>query len=67
MTEGIQERFKRVLETKKHANDSVAAGREYVEAYVEFIHYVERLHLDLSGQTAPHGDEGTTKTESHRD
>jgi hypothetical protein len=26
----------------------VAIGREYVESYVEFVHYVERLHLDIS-------------------
>jgi hypothetical protein len=27
-------------------NDSVEAGREYVEAYVGFIHYYERLFAD---------------------
>lgn len=40
---GLRQRFAHVQETKKHANDSVEAGREYVHAYVEFIHYVERL------------------------
>lgn len=34
---------------QKHADESVAAGREYVTAYVEFIHYVEQLHLDITG------------------
>jgi hypothetical protein len=32
--------------------ESVAAGREFVRAYVEFTHYVERLHLDAAGQAA---------------
>jgi hypothetical protein len=41
---GIRQRFARVLTTQKDADKSVAAGREYVEAYVEFVHYVERLH-----------------------
>jgi hypothetical protein len=46
---GIRERFALVQTRQKHADESVAAGREYVMAYVEFIHYVERLHLDISG------------------
>jgi hypothetical protein len=41
---GIQKRFARVMETKKHADESVAAGREYVAAYIELVHYVERVH-----------------------
>ena len=41
---GIQKRFARVMETKKHADESVAAGREYVAAYIEFVHYIESLH-----------------------
>jgi hypothetical protein len=46
--EGIRERFARAAAAKKHADVSVAAGREFVEAYVEFMHYVERLHLDAT-------------------
>jgi hypothetical protein len=46
---GIRERFARAQAGQKHADESVAAGREYVTAYVEFIHYVEQLHLDISG------------------
>ena len=46
---GIRERFALVQTRQKHADESVAAGREYVRAYVEFIHYVERLHLDIAG------------------
>jgi uncharacterized protein DUF6448 len=43
LAEGIQKRFALAVERKKHAADSVAAGREYVEAYVEYIHYVESV------------------------
>ena len=46
--EGIRERFARASAAKKRADASVAAGREFVEAYVEFTHYVERLHLDAT-------------------
>lgn len=40
----LRDRFAAVQEAKKHANDSVEAGRQYVRAYVEFIHFVERMH-----------------------
>jgi len=46
--EGIRERFARAAAAKKRGDESVAAGREFVEAYVEFTHYVERLHLDAT-------------------
>ena len=49
---GIRERFALAQKRQKHADDSVAAGREYVKAYVEFIHYVEQLHLDITGAAA---------------
>ena len=44
VAEGLRRRFTAVSEARRHANDSVASGREYVARYVEFMHYVERLH-----------------------
>jgi hypothetical protein len=41
---GIQERFALAHERAEHAADSIDAGREYVEAYVDYIHYVENVH-----------------------
>jgi hypothetical protein len=41
---GIQKRFAAAVERKKQADDSIEAGREYVEAYVEYIHFVEGIH-----------------------
>jgi hypothetical protein len=41
---GLQKRFKEAIEKKKFAPNDVAAGREFIEAYVTFIHYVEGLH-----------------------
>lgn len=52
--EGIRERFLRAAAAKKRADTSVAAGREFVEAYVELTHYVERLHRDAT-TSASHG------------
>lgn len=48
---GIRERFERARETRSHAADSVEAGREFVEAYVLFTHYVEKLDKDAAGHT----------------
>ncbi len=49
VTAGIRERFNRVKEAKKHVDESVEKGREFVEAYVIFTHYAERIHMDVSG------------------
>ena len=54
---GIRKRYERAAVTYKHKDESVAQGREFVEAYVEFTHYVERLHQDAIG-TGTHGEHG---------
>jgi hypothetical protein len=56
MSSGIRERFARAIEKKQHADESIDAGREFVEAYVEFVHYVERLHLGAAGKSIHHAD-----------
>ncbi|MCP4372547.1 MAG: hypothetical protein GY797_31240 [Deltaproteobacteria bacterium] len=58
MAKGIRERFKHTNETQKHANKSVEAGREFVESYVIFTHYVEGLHGLIKGGAAHHGEKG---------
>lgn len=58
MANGIRERFQHASETRKHADDSVAAGREFVESYVMFTHYIEGLHGLIKGGTAHHGEAG---------
>ncbi len=40
---GMTRRFNKLVEAEKHAHHSVDAGRDYVAAYVEFIHYIERI------------------------
>ncbi len=52
--EGIRERYRRALETKKHADESLMAGREFVEAYVVYTHYVEELHTLVRGGSTKH-------------
>ena len=40
---GLHEHYHRAASRKDFAPDDVKAGREYVEAYVPYIHYVEKL------------------------
>lgn len=46
---GIRKRFAEVVEKKKHADDSVEAGRAYVAAYIEYAHFIEAIHTISSG------------------
>ena len=57
MADGIRERFQSANEAQKHANDSIQTGREFVEAYVFFTHYVEGLHAIIKGSGLDHGGE----------
>jgi len=56
---GVRERFARALAAKKHADESVAAGREYVEAYVTYVHYIEGIVQAVHAE-AHHGEEAPT-------
>jgi len=55
MANGIRERFTHAYDNQQHADDSVATGREFVESYVVFTHYVEGLHGLIKGKAAHHG------------
>jgi hypothetical protein len=41
---GVEDRFAVAQELRQTAQDSVAQGREYVEAYVQFTHFAEQAH-----------------------
>jgi hypothetical protein len=44
LEKGVQERFDHASALRRHAADNVAAGRGYVSAYVDYIHFVESAH-----------------------
>lgn len=64
MQERLREHFNEVIGFKKFPAADVAAGRAYVKAYVEFIHYVERLYEATT--TATHGHFDGTAPDAHR-
>ena len=55
VAEGVKHRLHRAVEARKRADDSVEAGREFVEAYVDYVHYVEGVHLAAAGSVHGHG------------
>lgn len=57
--EGIHKYYMEAKEKKAHAEESVAAGRAFVNAYVPYLHFVERLYVDASTPVA-HGAEAGT-------
>ncbi len=59
----VRMRYERAAAAYKHKDESVAQGREFVEAYVVFTHYVERLHQDATAKEVhgAHGEHSTHK------
>jgi hypothetical protein len=52
---GIKEKFARAKELAKHKDHSVEAGRAYVAAYVEYVHYVEGIRNAVMAAGHAHG------------
>ena len=44
VSEGIKRRFQLAAQRKKGADAGVEAGREFVEAYVDYVHFVESVN-----------------------
>lgn len=51
---GIRERFDRASRARELRSRDVESGRDYVESYAEFMHYVERLHRSATSDAAEH-------------
>ena len=64
-TVGIRERFDAAAARKNYPKSDVDAGREYVKAYVEFIHYVEELYG--SRESSSHAQHHTAMPGAHKD
>ncbi len=64
--EGLHGRFKRLMEKKNFTQDNIEAGREFVEAYVIFLHYIEGVY-GAAGKRAHghHAEPGSEETHAH--
>jgi hypothetical protein len=61
---GVKERFARAREAQARADTSVDAGRQFVAAYVDYLHYVEALYKAGAGSAEEH-QEATASAHSH--
>jgi len=56
---GIHKYYTEAREKKAHAGHNVEAGRAYVQAYVPYLHFVERLYNDAVTPIAHGAGEGS--------
>jgi len=61
---GVRARFQSAAERQHFEPNDVAAGRRYVEAYVRYVHYVERLWAVATGLV--HGHSAEHETQAHQ-
>lgn len=66
---GIRQRFAEAREKKVHAGHNVEAGRAFVAAYVEYVHYAEGLHQAAERGGAHHAEslEAAPAKEGHQE
>ena len=62
---GLREQFNGAMSRRKFNKDDIAAGQKYIGAYVEYIHYVERIY-DAAKDPA-HGHFPETASAAHKD
>jgi hypothetical protein len=60
--QGLQQRFERAVAARRLAGASTERGRAWVAAYVDFVHYAERLHGAAAGAAA-HGGHAQRESE----
>ena len=65
MAKAILEKFDKALSTRRDRFNSVDAGREYVEAYVTYVHYIEGIHNAILS-TAGHEHIGAAESIPHK-
>ena len=53
----INEKFNRALQAGKNKDKNTESGREFVEAYVQYMHYVEGIHTAIISTGAHHSED----------
>jgi len=65
MQQRLREEFAQVIAAQTFKTDDLAAGRAYIRAYVEFIHFVERLYDSTTQAPQGHFDERESPSKNH--
>jgi hypothetical protein len=66
MRDRLRQHFNEAVTARTYDVGDVAAGREYVRAYIEFIHYVERLYETSTTAARGHFEETGSIQREHR-
>lgn len=53
----LKRRFQKVMDTKNYSVDDVKAGREHIEAFINFVVFAHHLYTTVSSHTPVHGEE----------
>jgi hypothetical protein len=61
----VDEHFAAALRQRDFPSDNISAGRQYVKAYVEYIHAVEALYSLASGPVHGHAPEASAGEYEH--
>ena len=64
--DGIEHRYKQVMARRSFKADDVVAGRKYVEAYVGYIHAVEKVHQAVAGDAHDQGHVAEAAPSAHK-
>jgi hypothetical protein len=65
VAKGIRGRYERATAAYKDKDKSVADGRKFVAAYVDYTHFVEGIHM-MSTATGGHGEAHGGKADAHK-
>ena len=63
--DGLHGQFTRTLAAKKYDPADVEGGRKFVESYVVYVHFVERLYEDASRKPVGHFAEAEVAETAH--
>jgi len=65
LASAVAEKFQKALEASKNKNRSVDAGREFVAAYVTYVHYVEGVHDAIVAAGSHHAGHDADSGHAH--
>lgn len=67
MAAAIKEKLNKALAARKNKDKNVEAGREFVEAYVTYMHYVEGIHTAIMSAGGHHHVEAAAGEAGHQE
>ena len=62
---GVEEKYNRMIALRNYKPGDVEAGQKYVQAYVEYIHTVEKIHAAAAGEAHAHTADAAAPAHAH--